>query len=218
MGKMAIMTLPDEEPSSIQTRSSLLGRLREGDDVESWSEFYRVYGNLIRLFALKAGLSEGEAEEIVQETAIGVARHLPEFTYDPKVCKFKTWLFQHASWRVQDFFRRRKRIARGVVESGSDGVNELAEQVEDPNSKKLTELFESEWRSHMLQIALERLTEKFTLKQIQLFELLVVQGWSASDVARVLDLSIPNVYVTKHRVSAAVQRELRRLERSVFKS
>ena len=47
---MTIMT--GNEPSSIQTRPSLLNRLKEGDGVESWQEFYRVYGQLARDFAI----------------------------------------------------------------------------------------------------------------------------------------------------------------------
>ena len=46
----------------------------------------------MRDFAIQAGLMDTEADEVVQETAITVARHLPEFHYDPKVCRFKTWL------------------------------------------------------------------------------------------------------------------------------
>jgi len=78
--------------SSLETRPSLLNRLKASDDSQSWCEFYRVYGGLIRFFAEKAGLTADEAEGVVQETAIGVARRLPNFTYDPKVCRFKTWL------------------------------------------------------------------------------------------------------------------------------
>ena len=74
--------------TSLETRASLLCRLKAGDDPQSWREFYQIYGGLIRFFAEKAGLRTDEADEVVQETAIGVARRLPEFTYDPKVCRF----------------------------------------------------------------------------------------------------------------------------------
>ena len=77
-------TIPNAEHSSIQTRPSLLDRLSTGDDAEGWKEFYRVYGKLVRDFAIKAGLLDTEADEVVQETAIAVARHLPEFRYDPE--------------------------------------------------------------------------------------------------------------------------------------
>ena len=42
--------------------------------------------------ALQSGLSEAEAEDAVQETVIAVARHMPEFRYDPEQCSFKSWL------------------------------------------------------------------------------------------------------------------------------
>src|SRR5262245_18334746 len=84
--RMPDVTKPEHGPE-LQTRSSLLRRLQTGDDPQSWHEFYRTYGGLIRFFAQKAGLTADEAEEVVQETAIGVARRLPDFTYDPKVCR-----------------------------------------------------------------------------------------------------------------------------------
>jgi len=73
-----MMTMTSDQPSSIQTRPSLLHRLKEGDDVEAWQEFCRIYGKLVRDFAIRAGLTGTEADEVVQETAIGVARHLPD--------------------------------------------------------------------------------------------------------------------------------------------
>jgi len=105
------MTMAMGEHSSIQTRPSLLKRLKAGDDTESWQEFYRVYGKLVRDFALQAGLTDTEADEVVQETAIGIAWHLPEYRYDPKVCRFKTWLLNLTSWRIKDQLKKRQRAA-----------------------------------------------------------------------------------------------------------
>src|SRR6266699_2917415 len=102
-----MMTMAGDEHSSIQTRPSLLNRLKTGDDTESWQEFYRVYGKLVRDFAVQAGLTDTEADEVVQETTIAVARRLSEFRYDPKVCRFKTWLLNQTSWRIKDQLLRR---------------------------------------------------------------------------------------------------------------
>src|SRR2546426_3125790 len=101
------VTMNPPHGTSLETRPSLLHRLKSGDDPQSWQEFYRTYGGLIRFFATKAGLTADEAEEVVQETAIGVARRLPEFIYDPKVCRFKTWLLNLTRWRIRDQLRRR---------------------------------------------------------------------------------------------------------------
>src|SRR6266566_9924120 len=114
------MTMAGDEYSSIQTRPSLLNRLKTGDDAESWQEFYRVYGKLVRDFAIQAGLTDTEADEVVQETAIGIARHLPEYRYDPKVCRFKTWLLNLTSWRIKDQLKKRQRAAALTVEPPSN--------------------------------------------------------------------------------------------------
>ena len=60
-----IMSLQPLPPgSSLETRPSLLKRLQSGDDAQSWQDFYRIYGGLIRSFAIKSGLSIDEAEEV----------------------------------------------------------------------------------------------------------------------------------------------------------
>jgi RNA polymerase sigma-70 factor (ECF subfamily) len=208
------------EPSSIQTRPSLLNRLKEGDDAESWQEFYRIYGKLVRNFAIRAGLTDTEADEVVQETAIAVARHLPDFCYDPKVCRFKTWLLNQTSWRIKDQIKKRKaEHVPPAPQSGEtpdlrsdDTRTATVERVPDSATPNLDELFETEWRNHLLALALERVKTKFTLKQFQIFDLHALNEWPAADVAKSLGVSVANVYVTKHRVQAALRKEMKRLE------
>jgi DNA-directed RNA polymerase specialized sigma24 family protein len=37
-------------------------------------------------------LDDDEAQDVVQETLISVARHMPTFRYDPAIGSFKTWV------------------------------------------------------------------------------------------------------------------------------
>jgi RNA polymerase sigma-70 factor (ECF subfamily) len=205
-----------EDPSSIQTRPSLLNRLKTGDDA-GWQDFYRIYGKLVRDFAIQAGLTSTESDEVVQETAIAMARHLPEYRYDPKVCRFKTWLLNQTSWRIKDQLKKRRRdegLAGGPPELPSDDAARTAtiNRVLDPAAVDLEGLFDAEWRKNLFAAALERVKEKFSLKQFQVFDLLVVKEWPAVEVAQSLGLTLANVYVTKHRISAAIKKETRRLE------
>ena len=78
---------PDE---FIPTRGSLLSRLKDWDDQDSWRDFFNTYWKLIYGVALKSGLTETEAQEVVQETVISVAKAIPQFKYDAAVCSFKT--------------------------------------------------------------------------------------------------------------------------------
>ena len=209
--------MASDEASSIQTRPSLLNRLKTGDDAESWQDFYRIYGKLLRDFAIGAGLTVTEADEVMQETAIAMARHLPGYSYDPKVCRFKTWLLNLATWRVKDQLRKRRRgegfacEAPAAPKDDSTRTDTL-DRVPDPAAADLEALFETQWRQSLFTLALERVKEKFSLKQFQIFDLLVVKEWPGSDVAKALGVSLANVYVTRHRVSAAIAREIKRLE------
>ena len=216
--------MADDEPNSIRTRSSLLIRLKTDDDTASWQEFYRIYGKMVRDFAIQAGLTDAEADDVVQETAIAMARHLPEYRYDPKVCRFKTWLLNQASWRVKDQFKKRKKepawrtdrsgqsLAPPALRGEDTSRTSTIHRVPDAGATDLDAVFEAEWQKNLFAAALERVRGKFSLKQFQVFDLLIFKEWPAGDVARSLGISLANVYVTRHRILAAIKKETKRLE------
>ena len=58
------------EADFIPTRRTLLSRLKNFDDHLSWRNFFDTYWKLIYSVALKSGLRDAEAQEVVQETVI----------------------------------------------------------------------------------------------------------------------------------------------------
>ena len=56
------------------TRYSLLSRLQDWEDAESWKDFFETYSRLICSVAAKAGLTEAEAKDVLQETTLSVAK------------------------------------------------------------------------------------------------------------------------------------------------
>ena len=84
----------DQETTSIRdelapTRYSLLSRLQDWGDNESWRVFFDTYWRLIYSVALKAGLTQVEGEEVVQETIICVAKNIRKFKRDRRLGSFK---------------------------------------------------------------------------------------------------------------------------------
>ena len=74
---------------SLLTRRTLLSRLRNLDDQESWRKFFDRYWRLLYNVARRSGLDDSGTQEIVQDTVIAVARKIPEFRYDPE--RGKEW-------------------------------------------------------------------------------------------------------------------------------
>src|SRR5438034_856577 len=84
------------------TRKSLLVRLKNWDDEQSWDEFCKIYERLIHDTARKAGLRNVEAQEVVQETLLSIAKKIAGFNYDPEIGSFKSWLLQITRRRIVD--------------------------------------------------------------------------------------------------------------------
>ena len=213
------MAKPQDD--SYATRSSLLRRVKDPDDQRSWQEFNELYGKLVFRFAVKAGLSEDEAQEVVQETMIAAAKHLPEFRYDPKVCSFKTWLLNLSAWRVQDQVRKRQRPGApgpgpGRIEAGEDSNRTATvERVPDPAGSPLEAIWDQEWRTTLLDTALARVKTSVAAPQWQIFDLSVLKEWPVAEVAKALGISSGRVYLARHRISAVIKKEITRLEKQL---
>src|ERR1051326_2383015 len=117
---------------SIETRETLLQRLKGIDDHASWKDFFDSYWRLIYGVAVKAGLSEDEAQDVVQDTVVTVAKNIPQFRYDPTKCAFKTWLLNLTRWRIVDQLRRRKsRLSEPAVINADDSSPPALDEIPD---------------------------------------------------------------------------------------
>ena len=104
--------MPRHGKNLAQTRRTLLSRLRNWEDKDSWQEFFDIYWGLIYSFACQRGLSNSEAEEVVQEPLLVVAKKLPGFRYDPAMGSFKAWLLHTTQWKVRDQLHKRQKKNR----------------------------------------------------------------------------------------------------------
>lgn len=193
----------------IPTRRSLLSRLKDWDDQKCWQDFYQVYHPLIYGAAIKAGLTESEAEDVVQDTTVAVAKAIGSFKYQPEHSTFKTWLHSIAKRQVANQFR--KRLGKGRVwESLPEEQDEAAmvNGLSDPASHALDETWEREWEHTLLEAAKERVKRKVSPAQMQIYDFHVLQAHSVVETTRTLGVSVAKVYLAKHRVGAQVRNEI----------
>jgi RNA polymerase sigma factor (sigma-70 family) len=196
------------------TRQSLLSRLRDLDDQESWKTFFESYGNLIFSAAAKAGLTESEAEEVVQETVIATARKMPDFKYDPAKGSFKSWLMQLTRWRIVAQFRKRQKDPHwSQRKPGFEEGTTVIEQVPDPAPSALEALWNEEWDENLREAALERVRKKVDAKQYQIFDFHVLKKWPVARVSEALEINPGRVYLAKHRVGRLLKKEIEDLRR-----
>src|SRR6266403_103520 len=126
---------PDE---LLPTRWTLIERLKNWDDQESWRQFFDTYWKLIYGVAIKSGLTHPEAQDVVQETVISVSKSMHNFKADPAYGSFKAWLLNLTRWRITDQCRKHHRdaiVGEVLPKSGQKGdmtSTAVEEKVPDP--------------------------------------------------------------------------------------
>lgn len=211
------ISAPAAQPlfDTLPTRRSLLSRLRNIDDNESWRSFFEMYWRLLYNVARKSGLSDHHAQDIVQETVIAVARKMPEFRYDPARGGFKQWLLLICRRRIQDHFRRIYSVSGSLEQSFDEDTARFSENLPDPllaPDAQIDEIWEEEWRESVFRAALARVRQRVSPKHYQVFDCCVLQNQRPAAVARMLGMSAAHVYLAKHRVSAAVKQAVKELK------
>src|SRR5437867_6758124 len=202
-----------ERQEFIPTRQSLLSRLKSWDDQESWRDFFNTYWKLIYGAAVKSGLNDAEAQDVVQDTVITVAKKMEDFKYDPAVDSFKGWLLYLTRKRIALQYRRRERErgGHGQRPEAAEWTAEI-EQLPDPAGVDLEAIWNQEWERNLLDTAMARVKQQVNPKQFQMFNFYVLKEWPVGEVAKALGVTVAQVYLAKHRVSGLVKKELKQLQ------
>ena len=195
----------------IATRRSLVERLADWGDQLRWQEFFDTYWKLIHSAARKSGLTDAEAQEVVQETVITVAKNIDKLKYDPAIGSFKGWLLQITRWRIADQFRKREPGNAKRPRSTDDRLTATIERVPDSRIVDLDEVWESSWKENLFEAAVARVKKKIEPKQFQIFDCYVRKEWPAQKVAERLGVNVGQVYLARHRAGALLKKEIKAL-------
>jgi len=193
----------------IPTRKSLIDRLANGQDQASWQEFFDTYWKFIYGIARKSQLADAEAQDVVQDTLVTVAKLMPNFKYDPAVGEFKGWLATITRSRIVDQVRKRgKHVPLQPIDDNSTNSNDVV----DKATQQFDKLWDAEWNQNVLEVAKARVRRRVDPQQYQLFDYYVTKDWPAQKVADHFGVHVDHVYMAKHRVSEKICEEIKKIE------
>lgn len=192
---------------SLGTRLSLLYRVRDLDDAQSWQEFFRTYERLVQNMARRRGLREDEVEEVAQEVFRRIAQTIHQFERGAYPGSFRKWLGRLTRWRADDKLRERRR--QHVISLSEEDANALADGL--PSLPDPLREFEQEARLHLLETLFRRLETRIASKHLQMFQMLVLDEAPVERVAQRYGVSTTSVYLLKHRITRKLRDEVRRL-------
>ena len=204
VGVAGLACIPRPSPfqwaSMYSTSVSLLMRLRQAIDQESWTRFVKLYTPLLYHWGRRAGLTCEDAADLVEDVLLILIQKLPSFNYDPQG-SFRGWL------RTVTLNKWRENLRRRDVAIRSNGVALTQLATDDPQ-----DLFEEqEYRQYLVGRALELMQHEFEPSTWRACWQCVVDGQPAADVARQLGLTVNAVYLAKSRVLRRLSQELKGL-------
>lgn len=202
-------TRPPMERSSLITRTSLLQSLRRADDDDAWREFFRLYRGLIVGYARTRGCTDDQAKEVLQQTMISLVRVMPCFEYDRSHGKFRSFLLKIVHDHIMDSLRWSRKTRAVPLDEGA------ATQILDEGHRPDPAPWDRRFDQNLLAQALERVRGRVDARTYRSFDLYVLQGKPAPEVAEALALQPNAVYQHRNRVIAMLQREVAALRREL---
>ena len=174
------------------TEDDLLARARKGDRAALGQMLERHQRQIWR-FGMKLCRDEADAQDVTQETLLAAARNLSDFRGESSL---STWLFTLArSFCVK---QRRKSVHAPAALESLEGDEVMQQPAPGPTPEEAT-------GSAQLQRALEEAIAALTPTYREVFVLRDVEGLSAAETAKVLELSVEAVKSRLHRARAAVR-------------
>lgn len=181
---------------TIETRSSLLHRVRDPADASGWREFDALYRPLLTVFVQRRGLSGADAGDVVQEIFARLCQALPDFELDRSRGGFRCWLWRVARNAIADWGRGRKRDDR--VRDAWQHRPPRAD--EEPDAE-----WTAGYRERIMEFALERVRENANPRTWTCFEQWLLQERPAEAIARELGIEPGSVRVNANRMLEAVR-------------
>ena len=179
------------------TSASLLLRIRDPNDSDSWQRFESVYAPVIRGYCRRRGFQSSDIDDIAQEVMTSVAKAIQNFEYKPEKGKFRSWLGTITANKMRDLANKSTMKQEQFVEF----VDQLANSPD--SDSHWTELF----MQQVFKAASEQVQQTVEDKTWQCFQRTWFENQPAADVAKTLDLPIHAVYVNKSRVLKRLENE-----------
>jgi hypothetical protein len=90
------------------------------------------------------------------------------------------------------------------------------ERLADPNGGTPELALDTEWEENLLRAARERVWQRLSQRDVQIYEHYLRLNRKAGATARDLNVTTAHVYVARYRVEKALRKELARLQKELY--
>ncbi len=189
-----------------KTRQTLLKKIQDQDDQQSWEEFIEIYKNYIYAIIRKIGVPADDVEDIMQRIMLKLWKQLPKMdTYE--IRRFRSYLAKVVQNSIFDFIQIKTKQSKKIdLLIANPDVPSLRTK----DSPEIHEIAQKEWEQYLSNLALKNISEQFSGNAIKAFKM-SMQGETLENIALHLDIKSHSVYRLRSRVKERLIIEIRRL-------
>jgi len=192
------------QTASRTDESALVAALRAGDE-RAFMELVQAYSPGMRRLALTFVRTPAVADDVVQESWLGVLRGLDRFEGRSSL---KTWIYRIVANVARTRAVREARSAPFSSFAGDDEASVDPERfIADGHWASPVEPWQAVLDAEAREV-IDRAIAALPEQQRQVIELRDVQGWPSDEVCNVLELSETNQRVLLHRARSKVRAAL----------
>ena len=189
----------------LNTRVTLLHRLRNHDDEKSWAEFVEIYTPLLFAYCRKREIKPQEITDIVQEVFRSVSLAMGRFQYDPNKGHFRAWLFTVLRNTIVTYFHKANRAPITSRET------QLINRLESDEQEEATD-WDHDYRLRLLNWAMKKIQPEFSERAWTIFTETALREKSPDEVAKKFGMKNNTVTVTKYRVTQRLRQVIQSVD------
>ena len=195
----------------LNTRFTLIQRIKSDDDDTSWEEFSEIYSPYLYVVIRNMSLSHHDTEDLLQQVLLKAWKGLQTFQYEPHKHKFRSWLHTITKNTVRSFV---KRHSTKMSKAGDHAKQDEMIQLNNIEAAEVEEKMIEEWNNYIANLAFDNIKDKFKPQVMKSFEM-TMDGLSGKEISDELGIPVNTVYVYKNRVQSALLKEVNRLDQDL---
>ena len=167
-----------------------------------WVRFFDEYAGFIFGIARNEGLSDADADEIVQTVMLELVGNNAASRYDKSLGPFQSWLSRLTIWRARNLRLRNIRREDAHKAAGEAMKMEVATTLLQKIDKGLEQVIEDEWMRTVTAVALDRLRTEVSPAHFQAYYASAIEKLDAETVGHLYGVTPNNLYQIRRRVGA----------------
>lgn len=191
--------------SPLETRLSLIVKLKNEQSEVAWRDFVVTYELFLQQLAHRQGVPERHVPDVTQQVLLAIAKSIDQWQDDGTDASFRRWLTTVAR-NVAIRFMSRERKQIGAV-GGTDWVALLQNVAQQPNEDSV-----KRYQHELIVWAASQIRQEFLETSWRAFWSTVIEGRPVDQVAEELGVTAGSIYMSRSRIMSRIKQKVQEID------